>query len=184
MSLDALFPDSPPCDCEECKAMCKRPCWPTPEDAQAILDAGLGGRMMLDGWNPSEEHPKGILLLAPACPGHEGTNAPINPRKSCTFLNAEGQCELHSLGLKPKEGRAAHHASTYKGNIHLAVAESWIGEEGEEIVDRWCKERGVEKAHSHQVVDPFKAAMGALELIFEITKESKRLRGSNNEPKG
>jgi hypothetical protein len=31
--------------------MCKRACWPTPQEAEALLDAGYANKLMLDAWH-------------------------------------------------------------------------------------------------------------------------------------
>lgn len=84
--------------------MCeRRPCWPTPDEAKRIKDAGFGDRLMIDYW---VESPTDIKIECPAIVGYEGLNAPFIPVGRCTFLK-DGLCELHDLGLKPLEGRVA-----------------------------------------------------------------------------
>lgn len=124
------------CSCKKCAAMCERtPCWPTPDEAQALIAAGFGDRLMTDWWYAS---PRNVRMLVPATVGHEGTLAPrvsrlLGENKGpCSFLTADKKCELHSLGLKPLEGRVAIHATSYRDfevqdEISDAVREHIVG---------------------------------------------------------
>lgn len=145
------FTESEPCSCHVCVDYCKRPCWPIPAEALRLIDAGYANRLMADAWI-AEEGP--IWLLCGANPGYEGKNAsgldgymnmmfgllemlagttPLN--SGCIFLR-NGLCELHDAGLKPFEGRVAHH-SRDSGDIHEAVAAAWNNDEGRAIIARW-----------------------------------------------
>lgn len=125
------FKEPETCSCDICKSMCERPCWPTPEEAFALIEAGLGPRLMQDEWVPAPQ------LLCPALIGHEGGYAPFIPYGKCTFQTADGLCELHNLGLKPFEGRMAHHDHTVNKGLHPSVAETWANEEGRAVLDLW-----------------------------------------------
>lgn len=132
----AVVPDSV-CACSSCQEMCqRRPCWTTPDEAQAIIDAGLGGRLMRDWWvgaaiqmpDDDERRWDDTYLLVPAMVGHEGGDCDRSwmPTGRCTFLNG-GRCELHALGLKPSEGRKAIHEPQWSETITGAC----------EYVTRW-----------------------------------------------
>jgi hypothetical protein len=69
-SLKERYPPSAPCDCDICRAYCRRPGWWTVEEAERVFDGGLGGRMMLE---ISPERTFGVL--APAFKGCEGMPA-------------------------------------------------------------------------------------------------------------
>lgn len=153
------FHDSSPCSCATCQGYCSRPCWTTPEDAERLLDAGEAPRLMLDAWLESKELPT-TYLVCPANPGHEGAMAPgleddspfgslffsiglltgDNPMLSgCVMHRGDGGCDLHARGLKPSEGRIAHHANgRANDNLHLACAVAWNSPDGRRIVARFC----------------------------------------------
>lgn len=137
-----LPPDVPACMCASCREACRRPCWPTTAEAAALIDAGLGGRLMLDFWAADDEHPAGIKLLCPACPGHEGDTAPFAPFGGCTFQAVgTGLCELHDRGLKPAEGRKTGCGKVKKStSLHRIIAETWATPEGAAVVERWDAE--------------------------------------------
>lgn len=117
--------------------MCEtRPCWPTPDEAKAIIEAGLGDRLMLDYWE-SDDGP--INIVSPAIQGRESDHAPFFPHGQCTFLKG-GRCELHDLGLKPVEGRLAHHDGRGGEALHEAVAESWRNEQSQAFADTWAEQ--------------------------------------------
>lgn len=149
------WPDSAPCSCSACRRMCKRPCWPIPAEVQPLIDAGEGKRLMLDWWEGDfhgGEHDR-VYLVSPASPGCEGGTAPemeftdlfsvmlggSTPlHAGCVFDDGKG-CVLHARGLKPLEGRAAHHAGKQGSNLHKDVAREWDTEEGRTVVAQWCK---------------------------------------------
>lgn len=104
------------CSCRNCVEMCEnRPCWPTPLESDAIVAAGLGHRLMDDYWVDDENGD--IPIVGPAIVGYEQRSAPFWPTGRCTFLSKNGLCELHSLGLKPLEGRAMDHSSTHEDSV-------------------------------------------------------------------
>ena len=125
------------CACETCQDMCmRRPCWPSPEEAQALINNGYGARLMFDYWVGGGFDGGDIHLLSPAIVGCEGGRAPFFPEGKCTFLTKDNLCELHSLGLKPIEGRVAScKGTTY--NLHGDVAELWNNSESRSVVERW-----------------------------------------------
>ena len=142
-TLDTRVPTA--CSCEACKNMCHRPCWPTPAEAHALMDAGFAARLMADYWSAADHD---IRILCGALKGCEGHAAPYLPEseEGCTFWNAQGLCDLHDLGLKPLEGRLAiHGAPTTRRSLHEEVALLWDNEEGRAAVDRWWQARNEEE---------------------------------------
>ena len=143
------------CSCDSCKEMCKRPCWPTPEEAEAIIAAGFAGKLMYNYWVggselkvydfDGEDHEPlhgDIGLLCPAEPGREGGNASFLPYGGCVLQNDAGLCVLHDLKLKPTEGRLASclhakHQPDNKVNVHKCVAATWDTPRAQAIIARW-----------------------------------------------
>lgn len=152
------------CSCKRCRAMCKRPCFGTPEDIQKIIDAGFGDRLMLDhhcGIDPDND----VSLLCPALKGSESKNAPFVPssEQGCTFWKY-GKCELHKLKLKPIVGRLAHHGNPNdpvgaENTLSDYVSEMWNTAEGKRLVSSWCAEHEVPEEH----VEP--TVLDAIELM-------------------
>lgn len=130
------------CSCYTCKSMCEyKPCWPTPEEAQALIAAGYSDKLMLDWW----EDPKGdIEILSPAIVGQESHYASsIFPVGRCTFLSKAGKCKLHSLELKPIEGRLSDCSNEHQDDLHYLVAKTWDNKAGRALVVRWKAERNL-----------------------------------------
>lgn len=130
------------CSCPECVGMCKRrPCWPTPHEAEKIIKAGHAKSMMLDYWVGS---PKGkpsspdTFIVGPAIVGYEGDTAPDTPIGRCTLLTEDGRCPLHGTGYKPYEARASS-CTSEEGGIHQHVATLWESKKGIEVVKMWRK---------------------------------------------
>jgi Fe-S-cluster containining protein len=123
------------CACGQCQEMCKnRPCWPTPDEAKKLIEAGYGSRLMDDYWVGEPD----IHLLCPAIKGFEGKGAPWSPYGKCTFLTDEGLCEIHHM--KPVEGRKAMHQGKYNNGIHQAVAVLW--EYYDPFIEEWREKYG------------------------------------------
>lgn len=154
MNLDTamsnpLLKDSPPCSCSTCKGMCVRPCWPIPSEILPLIESGYTSSLMLDWWEGDfhdGEHDR-VYIVCPSSPGREGNYAPdfLGLQSGCIFLTQKGLCRLHPLGLKPTEGRVAHHSIGGDNgyNIHRAVAETWDTEQGRDIVNAWCEKVGI-----------------------------------------
>ena len=133
------------CDCEVCRSMCKRPCWPTPQDAKKLMDLGYGDRLMIDYWAPDDflDHTE---ILVPAFHGLEKDYAPSSMSElfryekevGCNFLTAGGHCEIHSI-CKPTEGHLASCKGTPR-ELHLQVAQTWDTPEAKALVERWKEE--------------------------------------------
>ena len=122
------------CDCVVCKAMCHAPCCGTPEEMEAIMDAGLGGRLCLDDWSG---HPTDVQ---PALKGYEGRRAPymVSSEDGCTFYR-DGKCELHERGLKPIGGRAAYHDMVDEEYMKVEehILKSWKTKKAKEVIKRF-----------------------------------------------
>ena len=117
--------------------MCeRRPCWPTPDDAQRLIDAGYADHMMLDWWFDTAVE-KTIYLLTPAIAGRESGQAPAIPSGRCTFLDEHGLCRLHAAGLKPAEGKLALCKGRTPADLHERIAATWDAIEGRDLIDRW-----------------------------------------------
>jgi len=125
------------CDCKKCSIMCHAPCCGTPEDMQLLIEAGYGKRLMHDDWPDSTCSEE---MLKPALKGHEGDKAPwdVATEAGCTFWR-NGKCDLHSKGLKPCQGKLAHHSLTKDQNEEIGeyIKEAWKGEKGKEVIRKW-----------------------------------------------
>jgi hypothetical protein len=136
---------SQPCTCDQCQALCQRPCWPTPAEARCLLAAGYGPQLML-AWMRRPGAPGGhVLLLCPAVPGHERFYAPApedwvlyEAERRCLMQTPDGLCRLHAPGLKPLEGRLASGCRPYQGpRVRRAIADLWTTTEGQAVVAEW-----------------------------------------------
>ena len=126
------------CKCDTCVGMCKtRPCWPTPSEAKAIMDAGLGHKMWMDYWAGGFDKNSDTMIIGPAVKGKEGMPASFAPDGECSFLTENGLCELHDKGLKPIEGRLANCQNMTDDSVHEQVAQEWESEEGEKVASLW-----------------------------------------------
>ena len=91
------------CSCERCQQMCRtRPCLPTPEQAVKLDPAKT---MRVDFGS--------IVVTSPAMVGKEGQTVSGYETGPCVF-HKDGLCELHKTGLKPLEGRLAHHSIPWR----------------------------------------------------------------------
>lgn len=137
--LQRKFQPSEPCSCNICVSYCARPGWWTVEEARLALQAGYGGRMMLE---VSPEHDFGVL--SPAFKGCEGGIAFEEfARHKCTFLQ-DNLCELHGTGFQPLECRVCHHERPGVGpKCHAAILEDWKTLPGRQLVARWCRLQGL-----------------------------------------
>lgn len=152
------------CDCEECRSMCHRPCWGTPKELKRLIDAGYSDRLMKDYW--TEANGERTEILSPALKGHEKQGAPFFPRseKGCTFWK-DGLCELHDLGLKPSEGRLAHHSTSHdkECTLHDEIHQTWDSDEGRALCATW-----IPKEHDE---DPIDSLLSLLAEFCDIVKE-------------
>ncbi|WP_462353883.1 hypothetical protein [Alistipes timonensis] len=118
------------CKCKICQSFCQTPCLGTPEDILRLFDAGYGDKLKLTYW--------GVGML------YGMLNYPIlmvqlshQPTGCVLFRN--GLCELHELGLKPTEGRLAHHILTsenlsFRKSLSWNVAREWLRKENESVI--------------------------------------------------
>lgn len=138
------YQTSQPCQCAECRSYCLRPCWPTPDEAMALIDAGYAHRLMLDWWQDDNAP---IAILCGALKGHEGQITPYWPKSAggCTFY-VNGLCQLHNLGLKPLEGRVAHHTDGYERQqeLHRSIPLLWDCEAGNQVIQHWRTITGIQ----------------------------------------
>ena len=111
------------------KACQQRPCWPTPEEAQALIDEGHGDRLMLDHWGRLDSEGGNIYILSPAIVGYEKMGAPFAPFGQCVFYN-EGDCEINEL--KPIEGRMVSQGKADR-ELHKRVADLWDNQEAQTL---------------------------------------------------
>jgi hypothetical protein len=103
------------CSCEKCQRMCEtRPCLPTPEEA-----ARLDRTMRVDFGN-------GVVVTSPAIEGLEGQTVEGYRTGRCVYF-ADGLCSLHAKGLKPLEGRLAHHSVPWQGPREHVLS-LWAGQ--------------------------------------------------------
>lgn len=104
------------CSCSACQSMCRNvPCLGTPEDIAAIMEAGFGHNLSKTIWGVDARNGTGPLI---------DMIQPMLTSRGCIFLNPDGKCDLHERGLKPTEGRLAHHAQAPTPLAKL-VAEEW-----------------------------------------------------------
>lgn len=147
-TIETLLKREPPaCACEQCRNMCRIPCWGTPADIRRIIDAGYGDRLSIDCYSKDPA----VYFLLPAVKGYEGKVTPRNQTghgQGCTFWTADKLCSLHDAGLKPTEGRMAHHHPVFKHGDWLQpwIGKQWDTDEGRALVNEWganyAKERG------------------------------------------
>lgn len=115
--------------------MCQRtPCLGTPHDILALIDAGYADQLSYSEWAA------GMLL------GHIVRPVPMvqikttgDSRDGCCVFYSDGKCELHDLGLKPTEGRLAHHEVFPREllreyNLTYQVAREWMIEENLDVI--------------------------------------------------
>lgn len=116
------------CACQSCTAMCANTtCLPTPDEARALIRAGFGDRLA------TYRHPLlGWQMVGPAPKGMEGARDLTDTKRGCTFFDGQ-HCELHSIGLKPLEGRLAHHSRPWQP-IRMHIASHWKGKRFESVV--------------------------------------------------
>lgn len=128
------------CDCQECKDMCSnRPCWPMVKEAEKMLDAGWGKKMMLDYW---VRYPEDVFLLCGAVENHEKKRAPYNPAKQCVLQDKKTKkCKVYDI--RPLEARIASHDSDSSKTQEVrefVIVKDWDTDEGRALVARWKAE--------------------------------------------
>ena len=110
------------CQCNECMDMCETPCWPTPDEVMRLVVIGYVRKLELKNWviDGSE-----IEIVVPK----------RSDNGYCVFFK-KGKCLLHRNGLKPREGRYAHHSHSSRDaqNFRADLARLWNTAEGEGVV--------------------------------------------------
>lgn len=127
------------CTCVECRSYCgQNPGFPTPQEAERLLDAGLGPRLMLDWWNAQEDGGHEINLLCPAIKTYEGHKAPDDPTGRCTFFTEDRLCEIHGPN-KPSGCTLVRHGNDCdaRRTIQAMIARQWDTDRGRVLVNRW-----------------------------------------------
>jgi len=124
------------CSCDVCVNMCRtRPCWPTPEQAAALMDAGYARRLSAVQVIAYTERGSRITALVPAVSGKEGmVQDDLGAVGQCTFLD-NGLCELHDKGLKPLEGQVLMH-DKISDAPRLKIMEQWKSSAGDKLLWR------------------------------------------------
>lgn len=136
------------CSCTACKEMCERtPCLGTPEEMLAIKNAGFGDKLVIMRYYDT-------YMLSP---DSFETRDRYNHRSisgRCRFLTPQRLCQLHDLGLKPIEGRAAIHEGgevphdkafiSDQSMFREGLARSWERPIGRLIIKRFIEEYDLE----------------------------------------
>lgn len=107
------------CTCKNCVRACKtNPCIGTPYDILRLLKAGYGHRLRPTEW--------AVMRLVAGEPSIHLLAPKQRADGSCTFFR-NGFCELHTLGLKPTEGKLMNckKKTTPELNLAHAVARTW-----------------------------------------------------------
>jgi len=122
------------CNCEKCKQMCQRvPCLGTPQDILAIINAGYVDKVCYTEWYAGmlfgHMEPIEMVQIKSKSKGNNG---------ECVFFH-DGKCELHENGLKPTEGKLAHHEVSAielrpEYNLTYQVAIEWTKEENSDVI--------------------------------------------------
>ena len=116
------------CSCDKCKNMCKKQvCLGTPEDMLRISKAGFADKLSESYWgvglmNKTHEHVVPII-------------APIMTENGCSFLDKNGFCTLHDLGLKPTEGKLTNNHQV----IVLKTLEEVFASPNYSVIGDWDK---------------------------------------------
>jgi hypothetical protein len=136
--LAEKYPPSPSCACEVCLTYCRRPGWWTVDEAARAIEAGYGGRMMLE-MSPD----RSFGVLSPAFEGNEVDFAlQRHASRGCTFLK-DDRCELHATGVQPLECRFCHHDRPGQGpRCHADIERDWNSDAGRALVARWARSTG------------------------------------------
>ncbi len=128
--------------------MCeRRPCWPTPNDVERLIETGLADRLMLDWWF-DKTHDRTVYILTPAIAGRDGGQAPAIPSGRCTFLDGQGLCQLHDKGLKPTEGQLALCKGRTRPDLHEHIGETWNNDAAQSLIDQW--EKSAQRGRLHK----------------------------------
>lgn len=66
-----------------------------------------------------------------------GKAANLNPLGKCALLTEDNLCELHSIGLKPEEGKSACCKIEHDSGNHERLAREWDTDYGRSVVTKW-----------------------------------------------
>ncbi|SOD80813.1 hypothetical protein SAMN06269250_1575 [Spirosoma fluviale] len=103
--------------------MCRTsPCFPTPKEAISLIQRGYQDQLQLTIYTDQKTERL-----------HSAITPKFDQKLGCTFQNRQGLCELHSLGLKPTEGRLAHHSLADDG-LRVSVCDTWETQEGIDVI--------------------------------------------------
>lgn len=195
--------------CKRGVRMCHHtPCVGTVDDIEKIINAGYAKNLMLDWWmgagsgskaiqkalgvkpedvevekhkqsrseNPFEED---VQYLVPATKGKEGGKAAMIRSGSCNLLVNE-QCTLHSLDLKPIQGRLAccsHHNEFTDGtdvDERIYVMHTWNTQRGKDLIERWKKEVNFNEDPDPELpkngLDIFEMLLGVIESKCQLAE--------------
>lgn len=133
------------CACDVCVGMCRKfPCRPTPLEVLR-MPRDVQARLMLqhDGHCLSD-----VPHLQAGAKGHEGKlGAGFGPLFGeitrlhvCTFLTADGKCELHGR-CKPFEGRVAFHEPVL--DVLPELKRLWSSPLGQRVIRLWKQRVGI-----------------------------------------
>lgn len=105
-------------------------CMPTPSEARSLIRAGYAHRMATYRFLPDPER---MAVVGPAPKGKEGARNLLMTRTglNCSFFDGR-HCELHDIGLKPMEGRLAHHTRPWQP-IRLHTLAHWKGRQFQSV---------------------------------------------------
>lgn len=157
-----------PCRCAGCVEMCSRPCYPTPDEAEKLIDHGYAHKLMLKA--TINDTPR-VRFLCPANPAYGGGVLPMTQKvldrveadikeigyikaiqrsimsSGCAFQRKDGGCSLHARKLKPIGGvLATCDVWPNAEEVMLAILRLWDTSRGATLIARWreitgCTER-------------------------------------------
>ena len=121
--------------------MCRIPCWPSPQEAEKLIELGYGAQMMLNSrYHPRKGHE--ILVICPAKKGLESkTNWDTRDKRGkvrCTLQKA-GLCSIHNI-CKPIEAQLAICTGPQPDNLRDQVALLWDNPSAQKLAKKWIKE--------------------------------------------
>jgi len=123
------------CACDKCKSMCSTSvCVPTPKEARELIRLGYASRLGVYKCSPIDDSSS---FIAPATVGREGEVLNKTTSGPCTF-HKDGLCELHDKGLKPFEGRIAHHDRPWL-EVRLQALKHWRGKTYQSVLHALSK---------------------------------------------
>ncbi len=116
------------CKCKICVEMCRDvPCWGTPDDIQALINAGYRNKLKVQYWKNGLTS---TYIVIPTSKEH---------KRCCIFLEND-LCMLHDKGLKPTEARKVLCSKPPIG-VHNAVALTWNTFEGRNLASEFMEDK-------------------------------------------